>query len=143
MKPKAMKARTVLLPTMLNLIRTFFIEKSPAEMVFVFGSVMRGRQGPESDVDVAVLFEKVPTAHRLQSLRDDLSGLLGRDVDIVVLNTASPIVRMQVLKHGTLVHRASESIFTSFFVRTVSEYYDLKQIRKQCEEEILRGRIYA
>ncbi|MGE5239275.1 MAG: type VII toxin-antitoxin system MntA family adenylyltransferase antitoxin [Chloroflexota bacterium] len=125
------------------MIRSFLIERSSAEMVFVFGSVMRGRQGPESDVDVAVLFEKVPTAHRLQSLRDDLSGLLGREVDIVVLNTASPIVRMQVLKHGTLVHKASESTFTRFFVQTVNEYYDLKQIRRQCEEEILRGRIYA
>lgn len=138
-----MKARAVPLSDTLNAIRTFFIERPAAEMVFVFGSAMRGRQGPESDVDVAVLFGKVPATSRLHSLRDDLSGILGKEVDIVILNSASPIVRMQVLKHGTLVYSRSESTFARFFVRTVNEYYDLKQIRRKCEEEILRGRIYA
>jgi predicted nucleotidyltransferase len=59
--------------------------------VYLFGSTARGLAGPESDVDVAVLFDRTPPL-RLTGPRFDLEGdlerALGGPVDLVVLNDA-------------------------------------------------------
>lgn len=54
------------------------------ELAF-FGSVLRDDFGPESDVDVLVRFH--PDFYRdfaiMQTMREELSEILGRDVDLV------------------------------------------------------------
>jgi len=51
----------------------------------LFGSLARGDAGPDSDVDLAVMLD--PEAKiglfRYVALRDELSEMLGRDVDLV------------------------------------------------------------
>ncbi len=62
---------------------------------------------------------------------------------IVTLNNASPVIKMQVLKKGTLLVSKDPKVYNEFFVNTVKQYDDLKRTRKEIEEKILRGRIYA
>lgn len=54
------------------------------ELAF-FGSVLRDDFGPESDIDVLVRFH--PEFHRdfatMQTMREDLSEILGREADLV------------------------------------------------------------
>ena len=59
---------------------------------WLFGSQVTGITHTESDVDLALLFQrtKVPSADRLLQIQDDLTSLLHRETDIVVLNDASP-----------------------------------------------------
>jgi hypothetical protein len=64
-------------------------------------------------------------------------------VDVVVLNNASPVIRMQVLRKGLLLINKDRRAYHEFFVNTVNEYDDLKRTRKEVEDNILRGRIYA
>jgi uncharacterized protein len=64
-------------------------------------------------------------------------------VDIVVLNSASPVIKMQVLKKGALLISKDRKVYHEFIVRTVNEYDDLKRTRKEIENNILKGRIYA
>jgi len=112
-------------------------------LAFLFGSVARGRSTPSSDVDVAVLFRLRPGLDQVNDLQEMLSEALHREVDIVVLNDACPIIRMQVLRNGVLVVNRLPRAYHDFFVRTVKEYDDLKRIREGIEKNILRGRIYA
>jgi len=58
------------------------------------------------------------------------------------LNTASPIMRQQVLKYGQLIKK-NEKVYNDFFVRTLNEYSDLKYLRREAEESIMSGRLYA
>ena len=60
-----------------------------------------------------------------------------------MLNDASPVLKMQVLKKGLLLYARNKKQLHQFFVETVNQYDDLKRIRKNCEDSILRGRIYA
>ena len=111
-------------------------------LVFLFGSFAKACSTDESDVDVAIMFEKVPDFYEVSDLKDQLASHIGREVDILVLNTASPIIRLQVLKYGQLIKK-DEKVYNDYFVRTLNEYSDLKYLRKEAEDSILAGRIYA
>ena len=51
--------------------------------VRVFGSVVRGEAGPDSDVDFLVELEPDKSLFDLGALLMDLQALLGREVDVV------------------------------------------------------------
>src|SRR5690606_39367615 len=47
----------------------------------VFGSMARGDQGPESDVDIVVEME--PNLYKRAELREELQSRFGRPVDVI------------------------------------------------------------
>jgi uncharacterized protein len=112
-------------------------------LVFVFGSFVRREMTFDSDVDIAISFIGTVDFHRINDLKADISEMLGIAADIVVLNNASPIIKMQVLKKGALLINKDQRVYNEHFVRTIKEYDDLKRVRKETEDNILRGRIYA
>ncbi|MCI0416192.1 nucleotidyltransferase domain-containing protein [bacterium] len=124
-------------------VREFFDSSSNVQLVLLFGSSAMGTSGPESDVDIAVLFERVPGAYESQDLKEGLAEKLNREVDLIILNHASPILRMQVLKKGIPVLVKEQQHYCRFFTDTISQYDDLKRVRRASEENILKGRIYA
>ena len=63
----------------------------------VFGSVARGEETPDSDVDFLVEFEDGRTLLDLSGLRLDLSEILDRDVDVATLSSLHPELRDQIL----------------------------------------------
>jgi|WetSurMetagenome_2_1015567.scaffolds.fasta_scaffold802196_2 uncharacterized protein len=121
----------------------FFKEQPPVLLAFLFGSMAVGQMHPESDVDIGILFKRVPNYKTVSSLGDKISTLLKKEIDLVVLNNSSPIIKMQILKKGLLLHASDRKIYHRFFSDTLNQYDDLKRIRKNCEENILRGRMYA
>jgi len=58
------------------------------------------------------------------------------------LNTASPILKLQVLKYGKLIKK-DQKTYNDFFVRTLNEYDDLQYTIREIENNMLRGKIYA
>lgn len=112
---------------------------------YLFGSEAAGNVHPGSDVDVAFLFQrdKIPSTDELLQIQDELTSLFEKETDVVVLNDASPIIRMQVLRKGKKVYERNRRAVNTFFVRTLNEYDDLKRVRSVIEEKITRGRIYG
>jgi predicted nucleotidyltransferase len=100
------------------------------QAAYIFGSVASGRVRPDSDIDIAVLVgERFQSADRLKyrlDLMTDLgSSLKRRDVDVVVLNEASPLLAHRVLSKGILIFERSGSARVRFQVETASRYLDL------------------
>ena len=64
----------------------------------LFGSVLKGTDRPDSDVDLLVEFEPdaVPGLLGLAEIEAQLSGLLGRQVDLRTANELSPHFRQAV-----------------------------------------------
>jgi hypothetical protein len=124
-------------------LKTFFSERQEILLAFLFGSFTSKRMRPSSDVDIGILFKTVPNIDTTNNVTEELSSLLQREVDLVVLNHASPVLKMQILKNGILLYASDRKHFHHFFTDTVNQYDDLKRIRKNCEESILKGRIYA
>jgi len=68
-------------------LRCYKAEKSEQygiSRIGIFGSVARGEQDGDSDVDVCVELKK-PSLFTLVHIRDELQALFGRQVDIVRL----------------------------------------------------------
>ena len=110
-------------------VRSFF-ETDPHGViaVYVFGSFARRSEGPESDVDVAVLYSHAPakTFDGLPlSLEEGLEKRLGRTVEVVVLNHAAADLIHRVLRDGKLLIDLDPSSRIKFEVRARNEYFDL------------------
>ena len=106
--------------------------------VLLFGSRADGRERPDSDFDLGVLVNGTPPdPFAIAGLTTELEDILGHSVDLVVLNGASPILAMEVLRsHRVLSERDPEALET-FTVRTLSAYFDLKRVRAPIERAIL------
>ena len=124
-------------------LKEYFRDKEEVLLAFIFGSAVSGRLTKKSDVDIAVLFSNAPDFSNVLKIINDVSEAIGREVDLVVLNNSSPVIRMQVLKNGKLIKSKDDAIYNNFFVRAVKEYDDLKYVRKEAEINILKGKIYA
>jgi len=121
----------------------FFGKKSEVLLVFLFGSAASGKMAEGSDIDIGILFENQPDVYEINELKSELNEIFKKGIDIADLNSASPILKMQVLKNGALVFAKDKKIYNQFYVDTINQYDDLKQTRKICEDNILKGRIYA
>ena len=64
-----------------------FADKYGIRVIGIFGSVARGEQRPDSDVDVFVDLEK-PDYFIMCELHDALQNLFGRNVDLVRIRSS-------------------------------------------------------
>lgn len=102
--------------------------------VYLFGSVARGTNRPESDVDIGILYA-VPPPATLEGLpgamQAELEALLKRPVQIVVLNRASADLLHRVFRDGRLIHETDRSSRIRFEMRARQLYLDLLPLRSQ------------
>ena len=68
--------------------------------VSLFGSVLKGTDGPESDVDLLVEFEpgRAPGLLGMAAIESELSSLVGRKVDLRTPQDLSPHFRAEVTR---------------------------------------------
>ena len=98
---------------------------------YLFGSFARGEARPDSDVDVGLLYSKPPpsTLEGQPYLAGaELESLLGRRVDLVVLNAAPVDLVHRVLRDGILLLEPDRSARIAFEVRARNQYFDLLPI---------------
>lgn len=74
------------------------VEKRGARNVRVFGSVARGDQGPDSDVDIAVDFMPGRSLLDLTGLWLDLEEALGEKVDVVSSRGLKPRMEREIMR---------------------------------------------
>jgi predicted nucleotidyltransferase len=70
--------------------------KHGVKSLAVFGSMARGDDHAESDVDILVTFEGKATFDNFMGLKLDLEDLFGRRVDLGTPNTLRPEMRARV-----------------------------------------------
>ena len=75
-------------------------------LLIQFGSTVTGRTHPGSDLDLAVLLERVPTSFDAAAdLISDLQALAsGENVDVSVLNHADPLFLRRVVAEARLLY---------------------------------------
>lgn len=72
-------------------------DRYKAENVRVFGSVARGEENLNSDVDILVHFRPGASLFDLMDLQEDTEKLLGLEVDIVSDRGLSPLLASRIL----------------------------------------------
>jgi len=71
-----------------------------ATSIKIFGSVVRGEEQPNSDVDFLVQMEKERSLFDMGGLLMDLQNLLGCTVDVVSENGLRPRIKDHVLREA-------------------------------------------
>ncbi len=107
------------------------------DALWVFGSEASGTAAPTSDVDLAALFTSRPSPPALLVARGDLEALLGRAVDLVDLERASPLLAMQVVRHGHLLSDRAPSHRLRFLTSLPGRYEDVVRLRRAGERLLL------
>ena len=91
---------------------------------WLFGSAREGDLRPGSDLDIGILFDGRPGLDALAECRARLQRATGvEEVDLVPLNTASPLVRFEALCGKRLVC-ADEERCAEFASLSAREYED-------------------
>jgi len=75
-------------------------QKYGASNIRVFGSISRGEEAPESDIDLLVDFEADRSLFDLVRLKLELEELLGYKVDLVTEKAMHRLISSRVIKEA-------------------------------------------
>lgn len=107
------------------------IEVYGIRLIYIFGSYAKGNNNEKSDVDIAVLLNNDYNPMDKLELIGELTSVLRReDIDLVILNSANPVLRHQVIKYGKLIYMENEDVKVDFEVKVLKEYMDMEPFRK-------------
>ena len=112
----------------------YFKERDEVVSLYLFGSSARARKTKESDIDIAVLIDesavKKTDLERFRKEYYEASPRFSlRPVDIVILNTAPPFLKYQVLKKGRILFERERNLRVRFTEKAINEYLDYKPIQ--------------
>ena len=101
---------------------------------YLFGSALKPYKF-KGDLDIGLLLEEDALKdgtlnvqnHFYLGLRNSLER---EDIDVVILNHASLLLRYAVIKEGLLVYEKDRNRRIEFEVRTMFEYFDFSPIRR-------------
>ncbi|MFO1429356.1 MAG: nucleotidyltransferase domain-containing protein [Candidatus Competibacteraceae bacterium] len=106
--------------------------------ILLYGSYARGQAHAGSDIDLAIFQpRRKPDIFELNLARIDLEDLCRRSIDLVILDEVSPILAMQILRNHRLLALQNRKLLDAFVVKTLTDYADLKIVRRPIEEALL------
>lgn len=105
--------------------------------LWVFGSEASDAARPDSDVDLAVLFAEQPAPETYLDLVGELGALLGKDVDLVDLDRASPVLAMQVLRTGRILLDRNPARRVALESSLPGRYEDVMRMRREVEQHLI------
>lgn len=125
-------------------LESIFDETPWIAAAWVFGSVARGEQRPDSDLDVAVLLaeageDAVTKRRELLDLTARLESAAGRRVDLAVLTLRDPILAHRVLSEGRLVKDADPDRRVDFTTDALARYFDWAPLYEAAAARSLRA----
>jgi len=112
----------------------YFTERDEVGSLYLYGSSARARKTKESDIDIAVLIDESGSGKKyLERFRKEYyeasPGFSLGPVDIVILNTAPPFLKYQVLKKGRILFDRERNLRVRFKEKAITEYLDYKPIQ--------------
>lgn len=105
-------------------LREFFKTQKNIFSVFVFGSSQNGEINTGSDLDVAILFQKAPSANEKLEIYSRLCDILKLEarIDMVVLNQVNTILAFEAITGKRVLDNNPEK--TAEFCSYTSRVYE-------------------
>jgi uncharacterized protein len=104
-------------------------------LALVYGSVARGTPQPDSDLDIAVACERgALTADERMDIIGALAQETGRPVDLIDLQTVSPPLLSEILRHGHRI-RGDDTAYGRLISRHLFDQADFAPYRNRLLKE--------
>lgn len=118
------------------------LKKYPVVTAYIFGSEAKGVAGVLSDIDVAVFIRTdVKKADRFDlrlRLSNDMSAVMGKRVDLVVLNDSPIQLSYEIIRHGKLLFCSDRPAKVDMELDILSRYLDRRYYDKRHAEVVLQ-----
>ena len=122
--------------------------QSPVNAAYLAGSLStRTSFGHITDVDIAILLmEQIKSDQFLDYQLYFFSELAKRlesdSIDVVILNQASLLLKLQVIKYGQILFSRDEKLRVSFETKAIMDYLDFKKF-DEIQNQALSRRLYG
>ena len=119
----------------------------PVKLCALFGSQATGRQRPDSDVDLAVWPEQLPSAQTKLAWLRELETLLEKSVNLVLVSAdLDPVLGFEIVRDGRLIYEQQPELWFKHRSQLWHAYNDSLPFRlaarkqlHQFAEEVLNG----
>jgi predicted nucleotidyltransferase len=102
---------------------TRVLENTPdVRLAVLFGSAARQTDGPDSDIDVGVLFAGPADAG--SRLAVALERAVGRPIDLIWLDWAPPLLRFEIARDGIVLVDPDRHAWATFRARAMLDWWD-------------------
>lgn len=120
-------------------------ENNKINLMVLFGSYASENFNEKSDIDLAI------NSDNINFIRNNKTELLYKisrklnykNIDIVILNHANPLLKFNIARNGKLIYEKQKGLFNKFKVRAMKENNDAKkfyQLDKKYIENYISGR---
>mgnify|MGYP003591372913 FL=1 len=119
----------VALREMKDRLADFFSSRPEILFSWLFGSLAEGKDNAYSDVDIAVYVANPILLHNVDwylELKAELMRLTRHEVDLVLLNTAFPIVKHAANMHKVVLFSRDEQFEAEYSLQIIKEYNDVR-----------------
>lgn len=113
--------------TALSQLRAALAASSNVRLAVLFGSRATGKAREESDFDVGVLPDGSFTLRAELELAAALSAAVGREVDLVRLDTEDPLLGREVAQTGVCLVESAPGEFAAFRAIAMSRWADFEE----------------
>ncbi|WP_026477043.1 type VII toxin-antitoxin system MntA family adenylyltransferase antitoxin [Alkaliphilus transvaalensis] len=120
----------------MNIVKEFLLERLSAKMIIIFGSVAKGNMRWDSDLDIAFLRDKEVDSYQLFMLAQELAGMINLDVDLIDLEKASTVFKVQIIGYGKVIYEEDRQQVAEYKVKVLKEYAKLNEERKPILDKI-------
>jgi len=118
---------------------------------YFFGSRAEGTSTEKSDYDFAILvdksFDQDDVNYLIMKVEEEAASLLQKEVDVILLNTATIEFKYLVISRGKVIYSCDEEKRTDFEDEVIRDYLDFKPFldlyRKEVREAIKEGNFYG
>ena len=107
-------------------LKRYFGPREDICFAFLFGSYARGKTFGESDIDIAIYHKEGYSFELIKKIWRDLEGILGKDVDLLVLNTSPPLIGYTAIRGMTLVVNDYRA-YLNYLLRISQEAEDFRE----------------
>lgn len=114
--------------------------------IYLFGSASRNELREDSDIDLGFLTDYNAQIDEYDKFikAQELADIFKRDVDLVHVNSASSVFKVQITYNGKLIYCSNNNKRTAFEMRALKEYAILNEERKEIVDNIREsGTVYG
>ena len=122
---------------LIDSVKGYFAANGMVKFAYLFGSIASGKAGPLSDLDLAIYLDRRLDSfkYRLQLMEKLARIMKSEKFDLVVLNSASIVLKYEVVKNGVIL-KDDRPRRVMFETAVLQEYLDTAYLRKVQREYI-------
>lgn len=118
----------------------YFSEQSDILFAWLFGSYASDQANFRSDVDIAVYvanLERTKDSDWYLGLKVDLMDITHKEVDLVLLNTATPLIRHAANLRKVSLYSRDPVFEAEYSLRVLREYNDVRYWAQRSRQHLL------